>query len=176
MDIVALVIALLSLSIASASFFINQKWKKLEFVGQEMRAFRADYRNQVAMRMLDWNEDEYLHPEMFKNGNPKIITICDKDILKGLGKINTPGIYNIKEKFVRDCFDNFLDSIEALEIHIEQGLIPFERYDPYLRYYVNIMINKKCGRKETAIQDALSEHMTAFGYDKAQSFFKRFGI
>lgn len=176
MDEAALIISILSFLVASASFYINQKWKKLEFVGQEIRNFRHDYMNQTAMKMLDWNVAKYRHPDIYKDGNPIMVTISDKDILNGLGAINGNNSYTIEEKFVRDCFDNFFDSLEVLETHIEQGLVSFKSYEPYFIYCIHIIMDKNSGRKSSEIQLALLEHMKAFGYDKALSFCNRFSV
>ncbi|NTS76119.1 hypothetical protein HR060_04485 [Catenovulum sp. SM1970] len=174
MDYSALIISIVSLLVALSSFVINQKWKKLEFVGQEMRHFKSDIRNQAAMKMLDWNSAKYLHPELFEEGQPKVISINDDDILKGLGPIKGQQSYTIEQKFVRDCFDHFFDSLEVLETHIEQGLIPFNRYQPYLTYYVDIMQNPNSKRKSPQIQAALKAHMQSFGFDKALRFCDRY--
>ena len=173
-DYISLVISLFSLAVACAAFAVNQKWKKLEFVGQEVRNFRRDPLNRDAMKMLDWNKAYYLHPQLFEDGSPKQIKIDDAAILEGLGKINGKQSYSVESKYVRDCFDQFFDSLEVLETHIEQKLVPFEQYQPYFKYYVDIMMNKTNKRKSAEVKAAFLEHMNAFGYDKALTFCNRY--
>lgn len=175
MDYAAIIIAAISLALAIWTFLTNREWKKLEFVGQEIRHFRQNTANQCAMKMLDWNAAKFRHPDIYKDGNPVRLMITDKEILRGLGPINQDGRYSEEEKFVRDCFDAFFDSLEVLETHVEQGLVSFDRYEPYLRYYVDIMMDEGNTRKSAEIRHALQEHMRVFGYDKAERFCKRFG-
>ena len=173
LDILSFIIAVTAFVLSLISFKTNQKWKVLEFAGNEIKSLKENAYNQAALKMLDWNAAKYSRINLTENDEQKIITIKDEDLINGLGPINGTSKYSIEEKFVRDCFDQFLDSLETLEIHIEENLVPFEKYQPYLKYYMDI-INGKTKRKPKKVLDAINAHMTEFNYDKAINFCQRF--
>lgn len=121
-----------------------------------------------AMKMLDWTGREY----EIKEG--KFAQVFHEDVIKALrvivlgfdDKKRSEG-FDDKETFIRDCFDEFFDSIEDIEHYIIIHIIEFEDVKISLKYYIDIILNKP------QFEKAVKDFMKAYNYNLALNFIAR---
>jgi hypothetical protein len=80
-----------------------------------------------------------------------------------------------EEREIRDSFDRLLDRLERFEIFIEEGLISYDELRPYLAYWMQLIGNKKFGRKRPEYIERLWIYIDEYGFRGVQLLSARFG-
>jgi hypothetical protein len=150
-------------------YVMAQKWKRAEHVAAETKAFFDHVDVVNTFYMLDWNSRQFTLPD------GSVTQIDDDIITRALRYHTVDGSFTPTEEFIRLTFDSFLGALERFECFIEVGLISSHDVRPYLKYWINVIGNKRSGRKDEAFYDAFWGYIDAYGYTGAQSFLKRFG-
>ena len=151
-----------------------QRWKRAEFVANEMKEFKADSLVRNALLLLDWNERAI---ELFPheaNPDKRSVRIEDRVIARALVPHLARCDFAPVEIALRDIFDRFFDRLERFEYFLEAGLVSSRQFAPYLRYWLDILGNENSGRKSPEVVRAIWGYID-FYYAGVTSLLRRFG-
>jgi hypothetical protein len=151
-----------------------QRWKRAEFVANEMKEFKADTLVRNALLLLDWNERAI---ELFPheaNAEKRSVRIEDPVIARALVPHLARSDFGPVEIALRDIFDRFFDRLERFEYFLEAGLVSSRQFEPYLRYWLDILGNENSGRKSPEVVHAIWGYID-FYYSGVTSLLRRFG-
>jgi hypothetical protein len=143
-----------------------QKWKRLEFVANEMKEFQSKRVIQNICWMLDWNEMKIeFHPEE-KGGKDRFINVKDELIKEALSIKREK--FSDEEIDIRHTFDEFFDCLEQFDHYIISGLVKYSEFHPYLAYWLCILTDKDSGRKKVSLIKAFEKFIDHFEYHGVQ--------
>jgi hypothetical protein len=155
-----------------------QKWKRLEFVAQEMKAYESDPVVQIVFQMLDWGarviplldarprgaptgEEEAERIDDLNRSNSEVTNGHDrsrwvrvtKEMVIGAlephaSHENSKAKYTAEEVRIRDCFDRFFDHWSRFGHYIQTGLVEYGDCYPYLAYWLRTIYDEKSHRDE----------------------------
>lgn len=147
-----------------------QRWRRAEFVAEEIRSMKADPHVRAAMLMLDWDGREIdLHPE--QSTHDKRWIVVTQDLLIGaLRRHDRDPPFTADEARIRDILDAFLDYFERFNQFAEAGLVPALAFEPYLRYWCALIAD----RRRSAVP-ALSDYIDFYGYHGVQRLLHSLG-
>ena len=158
---------------ALRQYALSARWRRAEFVSEFVRRFEAKPEVVDVMRLLDWNQ----RPIEWKVGGRRGSTEIDDDMLATALDSGTRDerYFEDYEIHVRDVFDRFLTELDRLEVAIQAGLVTAEEFDPYIRYWIEILSGRRIGLKSAAVLTAIWEFIDDYRYDGVQSLFRRYG-
>ncbi len=154
----------------------EQNWKKAEFFAKEIKEFKSDPMVKNTMLMLDWNRRK-----IELSSNESLFDI-DSELCKALeaktyfneGDADEDG-FSTQQSLIRDNFDVFFDYLEKFELFIEVELVKEKDFRPYLKYWIDLMGDKKSRRKPIEFYQILWEYIDFFRYEKLQCLMQRYG-
>jgi hypothetical protein len=113
--LLALVGASIAFVVGLFQYRITQRWKRAEWVAQEMKDFFGDPSVKTALQLLDWGSRS---AELFPNRTnleDRFVKVGDDDLAKALAyHSDRPEGFTPTEAALRDLFDHFLDSNELI--------------------------------------------------------------
>ena len=148
----------------------EQKWKRSEFVAREIKEFRSDPTVQKVMMMLDWDIRDIQLSKDVKFGLDENI---DSELCKSL-RATREGNFTDRQALIRDSFDIFFDYLGRFEVSIESRLLDKSDFEPYLKYWLNIIGNKNSNKKSPEFYRHIWEYIEYFDYKNVQSFMARY--
>ena len=168
-SVIGLIITAIELIGAAIAFFIGlkqydraQKWKRAEFLANEMKDLLADPKAVNALTMIDWGarriklhgvEDDparnkrtlvtyrmqcsALMPHTFESsqvssGAPEVVENSD-----AAGDGSALRTFLPEEALIRDCYDALLDRLDRLGAYLEARLMSASDMKPYVGYYID---------------------------------------
>jgi len=149
----------------------EQNWKRSEFAAREMKEFRSDPTVQKVMMMLDWDIRDIQLSEDIKFGLDEKI---DSELCLSL-KATREGEFTDRQALIRDYFDVFFDYLGRFEISIESRLLDKSDFEPYLKYWLNIIGNRNSHKRSPEFYKNIWEYIEYFDYKNVQSFMARYG-
>jgi hypothetical protein len=151
-----------------------QRWKRAEFVANEMKEFKADPMVHNALLLLDWNERAI---DLFPlEGDPekRSVRIEEGAIARALVPHIARRDFSPTEIAIRDTFDSFFERLERFEYFLEAGLVSSKEFAPYLKYWLDILGNENSGRKSPEVVRSIWVYIE-FYYSGVISLLRRFG-
>lgn len=114
----------------------SQRWKRSEWVAQEMDGFFKDPVVRSALCMIDWGARRLeLYPNREKP-EERFVVVTDDRMARALEfHENRPEGFTEDEAAIRDAFDHLLDRLERIHSFVEAGLVTVADVSPYLRYW-----------------------------------------
>ena len=152
--------AILVFGIGLYQYWIAQKWKKTEFVAQQMKDFDSAPYTSVAFRLIDWEDWVVQVP-----GEKAKLTVTDEFLCKALRQ-EDDGEFDDDEAYVRECFDAFWGGIDRFASFVDYGLLTREDLVPYLEYWVRIILGLK-EHRTAKVRRAISNHAEHRGFYRA---------
>jgi len=158
-----------------------QRWKRSEFVAREVKEFKGDPAVRNALLMLDWNER---HVELFpQEPDPakRSALVTDELLAHALAPLPDKAAARLHDEFkreevaIRAAFDELFDALERFEYFIQAGLVSRREFDPYLRYWIDLLGDRAGRRKPPAVVDALWAYIGAYSYSGVQKLLRRYG-
>jgi hypothetical protein len=158
-----------------------QRWKRSELVAKEVKEFKSDPAVRNALFMLDWNEG---YVELFpQEPDPAKRSALVTDALLGhaLAPLPDKAAARLHDEFkreevaIRAAFDELFDALERFEYFIQAGLVSRREFDPYLRYWVDLLGDRSGRRKPPAVLDALWAYIDFYSYSGVQKLLRRYG-
>jgi hypothetical protein len=134
------------------------RWQQAELARQIIEKLSDKPKARSAMRMLDWADGREFE---VKTGKLEMIT--GGDMVAGLRTKDL--IFNDKETFVRDSFDELFDGFQLIEHYLRIQLIRFDDVKEPLGYYVHRLDEHR---------DAVNNYLRVFDYGLAHAFIERF--
>jgi hypothetical protein len=141
-------------SIGVSSYLRTEKWKKAEFLANEMKEFFSTPRVQRTLFLIDWGcRRVQLLEDQPPDGNRVLVTRqmqtmalrphvlidrtgSDPEIFSSDGETRGAG-FSEAEAAIRDCYDAFLDGLERLSSYVQTGLVDLPSLRPYLGYWID---------------------------------------
>ena len=133
---VALLGALFAFIVGLVQYRKSQRWKRAEWVAQEMKTVFADPLVQAALSLIDWSSIEIrkIFPSRAKeSGRSEILS--NKQINKALRPHWERSAFTPLEADIRAAFDHLFDGLERFESYYATGLVRKSDLRPYLRYW-----------------------------------------
>ncbi len=151
-----------------------QRWKRAEFVANEIKEFKADPVIHNALLLLDWNEQAIeLFPDE-ADAAKRSVRVEDGIIAAALVPHMIRGSFTPTEIALRDTFDRLFDRLERFEYFIQAGLVSSQEFEPYLIYWIDILGNENSGRKPPGVVRAFWQYID-FYYSGVVSLLGRYG-
>jgi hypothetical protein len=136
----------------------EHRWRQAELSKEILDEIWSSELGSAAMKMLDWSNREFAIQE----GQHERIT---REDVKAALRV-TDVEFNAKEVFIRDCFDDLLDSITLLEHFITIQLIHFGDVKHPIKYYVEELSGD--------FRKIIDRYTDEYAYRYAQNFFNRY--
>lgn len=121
----------------------GQRWKRAEWVAQEMKALFAEPLVQAALSLIDWSSIEIR--KVFPNQDEEISRhkiLSNDEINKALLPHWERGGFTPLEADIRSAFDHLFDGIERFESYYATGLVKKSDLRPYLGYWARKICDK----------------------------------
>src|SRR6202011_5413637 len=91
------------------------------------------------------------------------------------GSDDTLRQYTPAEAVIRDCYDAFLDGLEAFSNYVRTGLISIDSLRPYLQYWIDDIHAEAKDADEAAWSAALATYITFYRFEGVLWLFEKFG-
>lgn len=167
------VIALITLIIGLLEYIKAQKWKRMEFLSNEIKEFNSNFNVKRAFLMLDWSL--YKIPLAENEIANKSYFLFNDDILKSALEVNINknsenGLIEFTEveAIIRLIFDTLFEQLSTFQNHIDNGLIQHKDIKPYIIYYIEIIANRNNNRKDLTTKVKLRNFIENYGYDQVK--------
>ncbi len=146
-----------------------QRWKRAEWVSQEMKEFLTNPQVDAAFKMVDWGwRPIQLFPH--RENPDRLEFISAQEIVDALRPHGNGCTFTEKETAVRDAFDTLCDGLERFESYIRAGLITESDVEPYLDYWG---VHLRPDSPDPKLR-RIREYMSHYGWDGATSLLDRF--
>jgi hypothetical protein len=174
-------VKLLALIGASIAFVVGllqyrktQRWKRAEWVAQEMKDFFADASVKTALQLLDWGSRR---AELFPGRaepEERFVKVGDDDLAEALADhSNRPGGFTPTEAALRDLFDYFLDRLERINSFVEAGLVSLGDVRPYLDYWAGHVVSARKDDPKVDRLVQLRRYIRRYGFAGVEALFTR---
>ncbi|AKD53791.1 hypothetical protein [Spirosoma radiotolerans] len=154
-----------------------QRWKRFEFLGQQIKDFSTDIQVRKVTTMLDWDKGQI---ELFPGrSEDKFFTVDEAMVTASLyplgSGINGEG-FSDEEAKVRELFDAFFDKLTMFGIYIKSGLVAKQDLKPYIYYWLEMLadpskrgqefVNNVYGFLETYGYNIVLELLDEYGFTR----------
>ena len=190
------ILALLGASIAFVVGLLQyrkaQRWKRAEFLANEMKIFFATPRVQRALLLIDWGCREIqLLEDRPADESWVIVTrqiqtmgLRPHTLLDQTG--SDPETFHVDESVsgegftesqaaIRDCYDAFLDGLERFASYAKAGLIDVSSLRPYIGYWVDDISSPTENADDAAWCAALLTYVSFYRFDDVLWLFDALG-
>lgn len=153
-----------------------QRWKRAEWVAEEIKEFLASPATANALWMLDWNARSLplLHPGAKANER---FDYEQETLLHALSSDSSPQKrdYSPAEVSIRDCFDSLLNGLERFQHFVDAGLVGVNDLAPYLQYWLEVIGDPENTRKSAEVRRRLWGYIHDYGYDGVERLLRSRG-
>jgi len=159
----------------------TQRWKRAEFVAKEIKEFKSDPAIHNALLMMDWNERYIdLFPQETESAK-RYALVTDTLLAHALAPLPDKSAARLHEEYkneeiaIRAAFDRLFDALERFEYFIQSGLVSRREFDPYLRYWIDLLGDRAWTRKPPEVLDNLRAYIDSYSYSGVQKLLWRYG-
>jgi len=163
---IALLGAVVAFIVGLIQYRKAQRWKRAEWVAQEMKALFAEPLVQAALSLIDWSSIEI--GKVFPNRGDETSRnkiLSNDEINKALLPHWERGGFTALEADIRSAFDHLFDGIERFESYRATGLVRKSNLRPYLGYWARKICDKKATKGHRAYR--LRAYMNAYEFTGA---------
>lgn len=179
-------------SIGVSTYLRTEKWKRAEFLANEMKEFFASPRVQKALFLVDWGSRELPLIEGRSGDEGRILvtrqmqttalrphtllerTGSDPEVFTVGDVVSTIG-FTQSEAAIRDCYDAFLDGLERLASYVQTGLTDVRSLRPYIGYWIDDISAPTENADDAAWCAALLTYISFYRFDGVLWLFDAFG-
>jgi hypothetical protein len=149
-----------------------QRWRRAEWVAQEIRSFGQDSMVQAALRMIDWGDRRVRLFTDNSGAEGELVRVTDDMVAAALQHHSErPNGFNLHEAAIRDAFDHFLDGLERFEAFRQARLISAEDLKPHVAYWLHHIRSARVGDQTVERLVQLRAYIEAYGYTGVQALF-----
>lgn len=112
----------------------NRRWRKANAAKELITDIHRDPRASTAVLMMDWAEGQ--HEYQTEPGHKE--TLSFDEVMTALKK-EPSQCGDVRDRYVRDCFDWFFYYVDRIEHYIQTGLIDFRDVAPVFKPYFKIV-------------------------------------
>jgi hypothetical protein len=178
-------------TIGVSTYRRTERWKRAEFLADEMKGFLANPRVQKALLMIDWGYREIqlledrppdesrviVTRQMQAMGlRPHILLDCSGSDLETFTvdeKVSSEG-FTQSQAAIRDCYDAFLDGLERFASYARTGLIDISSIRPYIGYWIDDISSSTENVEDAAWCAALLTYVSFYRFDGVLWLFDAF--
>ena len=179
-------------SIGVSTYLRTEKWKRAEFLANEMKEFFANPRVQKALFLIDWGSRELQLIEDRSAAESRVVvtrymqtmglrphilldrTGSDPEIFTVGNGVSTVG-FTHSEAAIRDCYDAFLDGLERFASYVQTGLTDVRSLRPYIGYWIDDISSQTENADDAAWCAALLTYISFYRFDGVLFLFDAFG-
>ena len=163
---IALLGAVVAFIVGLIQYRKAQRWKRAEWVAQEMKALFAEPLVQAALSLIDWSSIEI--GKVFPNRGDETSRhkiLSNDEINEALLPHWERGGFTPIEADIRSAFDHLFDGIERFQSYYATGLVRKSDLRPYLGYWARKICDKKATKGRRAYR--LRAYMNAYEFTGA---------
>ncbi|MFN0139533.1 MAG: hypothetical protein ACKVQW_05550 [Pyrinomonadaceae bacterium] len=195
--------AISAVGLAIFQYRKSAKWKRMEFIANEVKEFESDPVVQNALLMIDWGtrkinlnnvsdpeesdytlierEDQWKallpHPLKDRTKNPQYES--PKFVLKDSGKQESDSAnkvrFAVEEAKIRDTYDVFLTRLDRFFTFIDADLIDSAELRPFINYWIDAITENAEPEKDAKWRFALLAYIKFYDYSGVESLLKKYG-
>jgi len=191
LKMVALAGAAIAFSVGLCQYWKAQRWKRAEFLANEMRSFLDAPRVQRALSLIDWgsrrlpllenpgdNEKQVLFTREMQALGLRPHTLLgeaasDSETWTVDGSVARKG-FTEEEVAIRDCYDAFLDGLERFASYASTGLIDAPSLQPYIGYWIEQIASPAQDADDAAWCAALLTYVNFYKFEGVIVLFDEF--
>ena len=177
-----------------------EKWKRMQFVADEVRELETDRKIENALLMADWGvrklnltlvpdpkPEEYVlitremqwrallpHPVKKENKDYWATTTTYLDGTSGESRPEYDSNFSATEVLIRDSYDALLTRLDRLETFIDAGLISEDDLKPFIYYWVKTMTKVNGAGHNATWRLTLLTYIDYYEFTGVQSLFDRY--
>jgi hypothetical protein len=187
------------LLIGVLTYLRTEKWKRAEFLANEMKEFFSNSRVQKALLLIDWGcrniqllEDRpadqsrvvvtrqmqtmALRPHILMERASSLIEYSGSDVETFVTDEAMSAVgFTQPQAAIRDCYDAFLDGLERFASYARTGLIDIGSLQPYIGYWIDNIYSRTDDPDDAAWCAALLTYMRFYQFDGVLWLFDAFG-
>ena len=153
----------------------SQVWKRLEFVGSEMKAFYDDVAVRSAMTMLDWRKKEMALFKYRDEDDTTKVEVNYETVAAALG--TDPDVrYDKTQSAIREIFERFLEFLARFEGFLEAEAVKERDLNSYLDYWMKLTSGNDPHSPEATqkVLPQLWRFIDYYGYRDVRRFVSRY--
>ena len=147
-QVTSIVVAAISVVIASYTFILTQKWQRLRFSAEVVDKIYSDDNLWLAIQFLEWHDREIVLPERYRQYGDsqgkfahKVANMSTAMNLESRCFDEDTQVYDLREEFRRaeyiiyvEVLDQFFDYLCRLERFMEEGLVKEKDVEPLVNF------------------------------------------
>ena len=145
-DVTVKAVALLGAAVGFVAGLIQyrkaQRWKRTEWVAQQVKAVLSDPLVDSALKMIDWGGRRILLYPTRQTEAERVEYVSSEEVIEALqyheDRRDRP--FSDKEAAIRDAFDHLFDGLETIDGYIAARLITADDVRPYLDYWADNLL------------------------------------
>jgi hypothetical protein len=192
LKILALLGATIAFAVGIFQYWKAQRWKRAEFLANEMKDFFLIPRVQKALLLIDWgcrrvqlledrsaSESQVTITRQMQTMGLRPHTLLDRtgsdsETWSVEGSTPREG-FTEGQAAIRDCYDTFFDGLERFASYAKTGLIDVPSLRPYIGYWVNQISSSTENADDAAWCAALLTYVSFYQFDGVLWLFDAFG-
>ena len=175
LKIFAMLGGLVAFIIAIAQYRSAELWKRVQFVGEAVRAMKSDGAFVNICIMLDSASREVrLFPER-ESVKDQYVTVSQQSLARALRPYSDGDPFTETESRIRDNFDGFLDHLEQFQQFVKKRLVDVDSFRPLLAYVIDL-IRHPSAELNVKGESALWHYINEYGFLEAREFLVALGV
>jgi hypothetical protein len=170
---VKIVGGLLAFAVGLQRYTVAQRWKRREFIAQQIRDFEADMKIEAVLTMLDWT-DRPIQVRSNKSGRMLNLVVNERLLQISLLPCSPQFGFTDEEAAIRDCFDRFLDALVRLEAFVKSKLISQKELKPYVSYWVKKIVGREKPQHEERFYILLHRYIDIYEFSGARRLIENY--
>jgi hypothetical protein len=181
------------------TYLRTEKWKRAEFLANEMKEFFANSRVQKALLLIDWGcrniqllddrpadqsrvvvtrrmQTMALRPHILMERSSSLLEYSGSDVETFVANEAMSAVgFTQPQAAIRDCYDAFLDGLERFASYAKTGLIDVGSMRPYIGYWIANISSLTEDPDDAAWCAALLTYMCFYQFEGVLWLFDAFG-
>jgi hypothetical protein len=194
--------AISAFTLAIVQYRKSAKWKRMEYIADEVKEFESDPTVQNALLMIDWGKRKINLHLVSQPQDKDLIKITRDDQWKALlphplkyefpgyqssvrrhGESQSERIANVDKDFaftvteakIRDTYDVFLTRLDRFWTFIKSDLIDEKELRPFIDYWIDSLTSTDDLQKDAAWRGALLTYINFYKYTGVKELFNAYG-
>jgi hypothetical protein len=178
---ITVIVAIIAFVLGLFQYRRAQKWRRMEWIAAEVKAFFGGPHVKNALLILDWKRCELPYLRESSDSAREKTFMYEEDMLgSALETRSDPSNaspelpFSSKEVEMRDCMDRLLDGLGQFEIFIRSDLIKQEELHPFIGYWTDILSNPNNQQKSPEARRWIRQYAEDYRFDDAIALLRRF--
>ena len=167
---------IIAFAVGLQQYWKAQRWKRVEFVANEMKMFVEDEAAKAAMVMLDWRRKQ-LSLYRYRGDSDKDQRVwVDYDLVADSLGTDPDEHYEKERAAIREIFDRYLGYLERFNSFIESKVVKANDLVPYMQYWTKLLsgADEKAPEVSKKVLPQFWVFVDHYGYEGARRFVTRY--